>query len=239
MAVEAIARRNVEIPRVSWDDFLSRFQWRQGDHVTLLGPTGQGKTTLALRLLPLRQYVVVFGTKPRDDSMDYLLSQGYRRISKWDEVGPVNRQTGTKVLLWPDSRKATSATKQRDVFMEALRDIYEQGSWACYFDEVLEFTTDLKMPNMLNLYWRQGRSIGISVIGGSQRPAYVPLYAYSQAQHLFLWRTADRRDTKRLGEISGNVDRRIIESALASLDYHEPLYVNTRTGEMLVTQVQL
>src|SRR5690349_6421632 len=82
-AREAIgAKAEDAAPPVSWDDFYGYFgaNWRQGEHVGLIGPTGSGKTTLAMWLLPLRKYVVVLGTKPRDKTLDELAARGYYKM---------------------------------------------------------------------------------------------------------------------------------------------------------------
>ena len=35
-----------EIERVPWNSFLKTFDWKQGEHVAAIAPTGAGKTTL-------------------------------------------------------------------------------------------------------------------------------------------------------------------------------------------------
>lgn len=220
---------------VPWDEFRDGFSWSQGEHLTCLGPTGNGKTTLILEILPLQPWVVFFGTKPRDEAYSRLIHEyGYRRVKRWEDRSPVNRN----VLLWPDSRRLSAPVVQRPTFEKALSEIFEQGAWAVVFDEVLEFSKDLKMPNTVNRFLAQGRSNRNTVVSGSQRPFDVPQRCYSQATHLFLWRTTDERDVKRFSEISGNVDKREIIRQLYSLPsrYHF-LYVNTRTGEMAVSRV--
>src|SRR3954471_22907642 len=64
---------------VPWHDFASSFTFKQGEHCTLVGTTGSGKTTLARELLlPQRDYVVVLGTKAEDDSLyEPLMAQGF------------------------------------------------------------------------------------------------------------------------------------------------------------------
>src|SRR3954469_22140499 len=65
-------------PRIPWDVFITNvFHWKNGQHIGLIGPTGLGKTTLMTNLLPLKPYVVVFATKPRDETMHALIRSGY------------------------------------------------------------------------------------------------------------------------------------------------------------------
>lgn len=55
-------------PIMEWETFLSEFSepggdfiWRQGEHVTIIGNTSSGKTTLARAILPIRRFVTVSG----------------------------------------------------------------------------------------------------------------------------------------------------------------------------------
>src|SRR5437660_38183 len=65
--------------QVPWREFFTWFRrtWRQGEHVSLIGPTGSGKTTLGIHLIALRPYVTAFAVKPQDDTMHKLLRAGY------------------------------------------------------------------------------------------------------------------------------------------------------------------
>ena len=57
-----------------WSTFIARWptQFRQGQHVTVIGPTGCGKTTLVTELAEARSHVVALGVKHRDDSLSKL-----------------------------------------------------------------------------------------------------------------------------------------------------------------------
>jgi hypothetical protein len=58
----------------------------------------------------------------------------------------------------------------------------------------------------------------------SQRPAYIPTWAYSQSTHFFISYDPDKRSRKRYEEISG-VDPDIIREGTEALGEYEWLYV--------------
>lgn len=222
------------VPRVSWSEFLRTFDWRQGEHISLVGPTGCGKTTLGLALLERRKYVTVFGTKPRDDVLDRLArSRTWRRRDRW-----LPRPGEQRIILWPRFDSPDDVAEQKIVFTEALKEIFVSGGWCVFVDEARYLCDFLHLEGLLRLYWQQGRSLGLSLVATTQRPANMPLELYNQATHLFLWRETDRVNLIRLGGIAGAVDSTIIKQEVATLPGHEFLYLNTRTGAMIRSRVE-
>lgn len=221
-------------PALSWQDFLSYFygEWKQGEHVTLIGPTGSGKTTLALRLLPRRSYVAILACKPKDTTMDEVLRAGYTRMKVWSP------DISDHAVLWPEVGSINSIGKQKEVFRNALHSVYRSGGWALYIDEATYLSDFLGLKKELSMLWQQGRSLGVSLVAGTQRPAYIPLYAYDQATHLFFWRDNDRVNLQRASNLGG-MDASFIRDVISSLEKHEVLYVNTRTGERYTTKPEV
>lgn len=223
-------------PSVPWQDFLAfYFDWEQGEHVTLVGPTGGGKTTLALEILPLRDYVLAIATKQRDSVLYSLEQRGYESVEHFDLPADVARNV---VLVAPLPKGADSLPRQRAVIKETLRNIYVQGGWTVYLDECRYLTGKLRLADDVELLWQQGRSSYISVVAAVQRPAFVPLAAYDQATHLFFWRDNDKRNLDRIGGLGAH-DSAAIADEVARLPRHEILYVNTRTGAKVRTKVDL
>ncbi len=229
MTRSAVERYAVE--QLDWPAFLDRFSWRQDEHVSLIGPTGTGKTTLAVQLLHRRSYVAAIGTKPKDRTLDQLKRDGYKVVSELPIAGRPPR-----VIVWPKSvtLDREAKRKQAATIRRALDAAYSAGGWCIFVDELSYLSRTLKLAPELTDVWQQGRAMNVSLIGCTQRPRWVPLDAYSAVSHLFLWRTNDRQDVARLAGLNG-ADSRAVQAIVQQLAPHEVLYVSTRDGTMAVT----
>jgi hypothetical protein len=226
---------------VPWAEHLASWTWRQGEHVTLVGPTGMGKTYLAGEVLPRRRFVLILACKAKDPTLSaYARRQRFKVIRSWGELP--NSIEGTpyeRVILWPRAAGgAELRARQRVEFAGALEDVYRMGGWTVYVDELSYLVRKLKLSEPLETLWLQGRSLGISVVAGTQRPAWVPLEAYDQASHLYLWRDPDAGNRRRLSEIGGAVDSKALGAEMLALEGHEVLYVDGRTGRTVRTTVE-
>jgi hypothetical protein len=228
-----LAQLSTEVPRIPWDVFVrDELRWRSGEHFALIGPTGQGKTTMLLNLLPLHPYVVVFATKPRDKTMDTLIAQGYLRMERWQSLDP--KQYPRRVL-WPDATRMDSAITQRDIIHHGFGAIYREGGWTVAVDETWYLANELKLGHDIKVYLLQARSMGISLLCATQRPASIPVEIYDQSTHLMFWRDNDENNLKRISGISWR-SAALVRYVVSNLDRHQVLYVNTRTGRMVRTR---
>jgi hypothetical protein len=186
-------------------------------------------------MLDVRDSVVVFVTKIHDDTISHDFP-GYKRIEKW----PPPRTWDNKVLLWPKPTGTIREMfqKQRNIFKAAMDSIFHERNWCVVFDEQHYICKQLGLDVENAMLLQQGRSSGLSVVNGTQRPAWVPVVTYSSATHAMIWRTTDREDLRRLSELGG-VNMRELQHNLLTLDRHGFVYVNTRKGDIMRSQVRL
>jgi hypothetical protein len=225
------------IPFIDWDEFLAGFEFEQGQHVTMVGATGSGKTTLALKLLEYREFMIVLATKNRDESLyPKLRSKGYVLT---DQADPDWHQT-PKVIFRPklESPSGEAKEQQKEAFQRILVNVFNEGGWSLYGDEIRYLSDNLGLRVELETLWLQGRSNGTSIIVATQRPVSIPVIAFESATHLFLFRMTDQANIQRASEFGG-ADTDLIRHTLPRLPRYEVLYVDTRTGDMLRTKVKL
>jgi hypothetical protein len=231
---------------MSWEALRSRLvrDWQPGQHVTLVGPTGSGKTHLALMLLELCRYRLVLATKRQDPLVGQLRADGFQITGDLKEIqwtlgeGGIKEPLQKRVVFWPTFPEKMS-TKQRLAAQAALmaRAIDwadKTGGWAVLVDETILMHDNLRLERELSAMWYQGRTQGLSVIACAQRPSRVPRLAWTQADYFFIWSTQDKTDLDSLRDISAGIPKELIEDAVKSLDWdrHEALFVSVRDREL-------
>lgn len=228
-----LARMSTDAPRLPWPTFREQLTWKQGEHFSVIGPTGLGKTTMLLNVLPLHPFVTVFATKPRDPVMRTLVNEyGYIRLERWHSLDPMEYP---RRVLWPDATEIDSYHTQKIIFHDAFSKIYKEGNWTLALDETWYVDDILRLGRDIRMFLLQARSLETSLISAFQRPAFVPRELYSSSTHLMFWQTQDENDLKSLGGI-GYRSSALIRDIVSSLDMYQVLYINTRTGTMIRTR---
>lgn len=233
--------------RVGWDEFRDWFLdvYKQDEHVSLLGPTNVGKTTLASEILEARECVIVIATKPEDPVVDRFQALGYK-VQERLEVPSLEDKEGKRrphpayrrVVLWPREEQVPGENRwrtieqmkayQRREILRAFDYARRARRWTIFSDDAMYLAEDLQLGNELKWWWRQGRSAKLGLVAAAQRPAWVPRDMYSAPQHLFFWQTNDKNDLERLADIGAGLDRKELEGIVSRLPRHEFLYLRPR-----------
>ena len=144
------------IRRVEWEEFRSQMNWSQGEHVSIIGATGSGKSYLALALMHLeRDYCVALGPKPRDSTLDEMIKRrGWVRTPTWHDKPQIDVEYGKRpppqrVIVWPEYRRIEDADNHPKVFGETLGEIFAEGRWAVFIDEAAYFTDELGLKRLM------------------------------------------------------------------------------------------
>ena len=242
-------QQDVEVLRLSRDEFLHEVfapEYEAGQHVTLLGPTQSGKTTVAYKMLDLvatpQLPAVVLVMKPRDQVVtDWTKLTGFRKTQRWPPVwnrawtkkggGLGKKQRGW--VFWP---KHSLKDIDRDdkmlsrEFRLALTESYSKGDRIVFADEIVGLSKDLGLEKELNAIWTRGAAMGCGLWAASQRPFHAPVAMYSSSEHLILFNDPDKRDRDRFGEIGG-VDPHLVEEIVVNLRKYEFLYIGRSMAE--------
>jgi len=224
-----------EIPTLTWDDFYAmwRTEYKQSEHVTVIGPTGCGKTTLVTKLIEPRGHVVAFGVKFVDETFAKLVKKdGWARVKGSWKSRPKSAQ---RVALWPNESDLDKVVEVHNkIFGDALKEIYRQGHWTVWMDELTYLADHVGLKKLIRRLYILARSNRISLVGSAQRPAFIPLEAYNQATHLFLFYTGHETDLLKLGSFNGTSARQVA-TAVATLPEHYFLHVNAKTRRQVIS----
>ena len=233
---------SLEIEALDWSsEFLPWFKdaWQPGEHVSLIAPTGAGKTTFASGLLQLRKYVLALDAKGGDSTLDSL---GFPRLNKWPGVKDMARAVSrndeenkpSRYVIGAKSRTAGEVKTLVDTISAAIREAYEMGGWTVYADELMILTE----PRQFNLRMEvdrmliAARDLGISFVSSYQQPTWVTPMAGKQATWVAVSYTRDTDVVNRLAEILGR-PKAEIRGAVKGLERYSWIVVGRDPREPL------
>lgn len=181
--------------------------WKFKEHVAIVGETNSGKTYLENLLLKKRGHAIFFRTKaedPRDDPMD----------STWARARTV-REIHARYGYWLLEPEYEDQHRQGLLLFHKAR---TERNWTIAIDELYGCTLPhVNLEKEINWGLTQGRSGGITMVCGMQRPVAVTRFALSQAAHIFVF-SVEGRDAE--DTLYKAVTPRLKE-ALPRLDWHQ------------------
>lgn len=221
--------------RYERDQFLEEvWNHQPGEHVTIVGRTGSGKSTFGYQLLerartPAHRSVVML-SKPKDETTDKAAKRMRIRRTRqwparrfpWEEDPPLTHLLNPR-FTYNDRADRAAHT---EVFAGLMQDTYQRGHRTVYAPDLYGLL--LRHPDLTEDFvtaWLNWRSNGADVWVDSQKSTHIPLLAFNQPTHLFLFRESDKRGRERFDEIGG-FDGGLVERANKLLPRHECLYIN-------------
>lgn len=236
-----------EPERVPWSELGGEFieTWGHDDtgklraeHLEVMGQSGSGKSYAIATVLQQRarrwdSAEIAVLTKTADDSIPLLgwpVVDDFRDLRKYRQV-----------TFWPQTRLQG---EEKEKFHEAR--VYEllsrlwrpEANVVLYFDEVRYIESlSKRLRKQVRMYWREGRSHGISIIAGAQRPLEMVRDQHSESRWKFVFPPADEGDMDRFAEMLGL--KRDWAPVLRSLDQteHEFVVRNSFTKDAYITWI--
>lgn len=223
-------------PRVPWDRFITTQVERnriaaasgKGFHRVIVGQTQSGKTTLNRILLRMKKTVLMFGTKPKDDSLeDYIRTEGFVRIDHWPPTRKELKQRGpydqVKLLLWPKITAYADLKKWKTLYRRAIEDITVEPYWTASIDEGNYFCSSkfLGLGDEVSAIAFGGASNGSSEHLLLQRPRGIDPITYGSGHDLFLFPIGNTNDIRELASYSKQTAREVA-AAVKSLNRGNP-----------------
>ncbi len=220
--------------RVPWEelgpDFLDAWGRPHGnfqpEHVEILGQTGCGKTYFEKHILTERvrlrnSAVVILLTKPMDKTLAQL---DWPVVTSWppSQWNDKNRQ----VIYHARSEGLSKAARARQAEkVEELLDKlwHPDANVVLAVDEIAYVEQELGLRTHMTTYFREGRTLGITVVASTQRPAGVSRVVHSETAWAVAFAPKDEEDAERVAQILG--DKRHYRDVLMDLDREKREFV--------------
>jgi len=208
-----------------WDMLLAWFadEWKPGQHVALIGPTGEGKSTFAVGTLGLRKWVLALDPKGEDETLS---ASGYQRITSWPPPSKIRDDIAegkpARLIVGGSTRTREEMAKLAELMKQAIEGVRAEGGWTIYADE-FQLLADRRMYGLdkeIETLLIAARSRGTSVVTAFQAPAWVPKAGTRQATFVVLWPTRDRVMIKTVAEAMGRPWHELAEAVDELPPYH-------------------
>lgn len=210
---------------------------REPEHIEILGQNGSGKSFFVVTILKERgrlrnATIVVVFTKPADPTIEQF---GWPVIDKWPPDYGKNQ-----VVFAPKAKGISKAglQEQKERIFDLLNKLWVPNSNVIiYFDEIAYVCQDLGLNLQVQKYLREGRALGITVVGTTQRPQGVTRYLHSEAKWTVCFAPKDEADAERMAEVLGS--KRLYKPLLMLLNRqnYEFLIIHNLTGEMFISWI--
>jgi hypothetical protein len=213
---------------LDWDTFLSymRDVWQPGWHIAIIGPTGEGKTTVAVGLFSIRKWVMALDAKGEDDTLS---ASGFERIPHVPDarlrhtwrcetcrriLKDIADGRPARLIVGGPARTPRQDAALQDQMRRAVDYVRYSGGWTLYCDE-FELLSSVRMFNEGRRIERMlitARKDGTSVVTSFQAAAWVSKHATRQAKYAIMYATGDRDMIKAVAQSMGRDWRELAQA---------------------------
>jgi energy-coupling factor transporter ATP-binding protein EcfA2 len=205
-------------------------QLKQGNHGLVAGMTGSGKTTLMQAICSGTFNTICIDTKHE------LKWPGFKITGDLDAaLLPYNakKNIGGFAIYRPPNVREIEKLFQR---------VYAEWGWTVYVDEVYQIGVSemgkrTVYPPAYTRCLTAGRSRGVTIWTGTQRPKYFPLFAGTEASYFFIFELGSADDRKDLYRMVG-LDE-FDEERQATLKKYEFLYYSRESKQAVRSKLIL
>jgi hypothetical protein len=195
-------------------------QWKQGEHMAIVAPTGAGKTTFVSAILPARKYVMALDPKGGDTTLAKLIPEhGFERVDwplkkhnfiqrllygpdKWERM---ENGEPVRIIVGRVVREMKDFAPLSKMLAKALYDSFSNRGWTVYIDE-LQMAADrrlMRLGKYIELNLIAARDRNVSMVMSYQRPANVPRSAGEMSTWFVVFYTRDKDTVRRVAEMAG------------------------------------
>lgn len=237
----------LSLSRAEWLD--EYFDYRAGEHVVIVEPTGGGKTWLMYQMLGVvmrghpELSPVSFMPKAADSSTAmWARSLGLRETPVWPPQRKLSEVLSPKPpghVLWPKHRMDLPPDSRREEVGKVLRTgldwQYKAGNSISLIDDAHSAATMMGLNSYIEEILVNGRAGGSAAWLSLQKPSGtvnsggITSFAYSSPTHYLFGKDTEERNLKRLSEIGGGIDPKRVEGIVRSLRLY-------RIGQATVSQ---
>jgi hypothetical protein len=196
----------------------------------------------------LRNYVVVFGTKPVDPSLDAYVAEGYVRIDHWpptkkdyDKAVGWSPPNEARFILWPVIKSREELRAFADAYRKCMDEVFIEGKWCIVVDEGLWMASNkgLGLGDTMGelAYGSASNKVNLYVL--CQRLSNVGPIVWTSAEEALVFKSGRTADMRELASL-GTYEPKDVQAAVRRLHGHQFLDVPCRgMAEWSISEVEL
>jgi hypothetical protein len=236
-----------QIERVPWSVLGPEFamSWGRADandpqpeDMEIIGMKGSGKTYFLMKVLQERMIVrnsriILVVTKQADKvflKLGWPIVREFRHLRKYRQC-----------IYWPTTKKLGDARKafHEEILYELLSRLWVEDAYLTLAFDEIAYVESLspRVKALVGMYWREARSMQITVVAMKQRPQGVQRDMHSETQWTVAFVPKDADDAERFAELFGNKKTWLPVFDQMNPDNHEFLIRHARSRRAYISWI--